>query len=124
MRRACAAAGAAIAPNILGAGAPEPNITETPWYASVRRCGAVQFNERDPLTMDISWWIDYWASLKVDALRVNAGGIMAFYPTKIPYHHRSQFLGDRDLFGDFTKAAKAKGIRRARLDQRQRLKRL
>jgi Hypothetical glycosyl hydrolase 6/Trehalose utilisation len=112
----CAAAGAALAPNLLGA-AEDPNSTATPWYATVQRCGAVQFNERDPLTMDISWWIDYWTSLKVEALRLNAGGIMAFYPTSIPFHHQSQFLGKRDLFGDFTKAAKAKGIRvMARLD--------
>src|ERR1700722_165012 len=104
----CAAAGAALAPNILGAAAEDLNSTDVPWYSTVQRCGAVQFNERDPLRMDISWWIDYWTSLKVEALRLNAGGIMAFYPTKIPYHHRSQFLGDRDLFGDFTRAAKAK----------------
>jgi len=113
----CAAAGAAMAPNIVGAAAEDLNSTDVPWYSTVQRCGAVQFNERDPLKMDISWWIDYWTSLKVEALRLNAGGIMAFYPTKIPYHHRSQFLGNRDLFGDFTKAAKAKGIRvMARLD--------
>jgi Hypothetical glycosyl hydrolase 6/Trehalose utilisation len=113
----CAAAGAVLAPNILGAAAQDSNSTGTPWYSNVRRCGAVQFNERDPLEMDVSWWIDYWTSLKVDALRLNAGGIMAFYPTRIPYQHRSRFLGNRDLFGDFTKAAKAKGIRvMARLD--------
>ena len=113
----CAAAGAALAPNLLGVAAAGPASTAAPWYSTVRRCGAVQFNERDPLTMDISWWIDYWTSLKVEALRLNAGGIMAFYPTKIPFHHQSRFLGSRDLFGEFAKAAKAKGIRvMARLD--------
>lgn len=112
-----AAAGVALVPNLFAAVAEEANSSGAPWYSTVRRCGAVQFNERDPLTMDISWWIDYWTSLKVDALRLNAGGIIAFYPTRIPYHHRSPFLGSRDLFGDFTKAAKAKGIRvMARLD--------
>jgi len=61
--------------------------------------------------------VDYWVSLKLDALLLNAAGIMAFYPAKIPYHHRSQFLGNRGLFGDFTKTAKARGIRVvARLD--------
>ncbi|HWB83845.1 MAG TPA: alpha-amylase family protein [Bryobacteraceae bacterium] len=89
----------------------------TPWYQSMRRCGQVNFNERDPLTLDIPQWVSFWNSMKLDALLLNAGGIVAFYPTKIPYHHRSQFLGDRDLFGDFTKAAKARGIRVvARLD--------
>lgn len=113
----CAAAGAALTPNLLGAAEELSKATATPWYSTLRRCGAVQFNERDPLEMDIAWWIEYWISLKVEALRLNAGGIMAFYPTHVPYHHRSRFLGNRDLFGDFTKAAKAKGIRvMARLD--------
>jgi hypothetical protein len=87
------------------------------WYQTMRRCGQVNFNELDPERLDIAQWVDYWSSLKLDVLLLNAGGIMAFYPTKIPYHHRSQFLGTRDLFGDFTKAAKARGMRVvARLD--------
>jgi hypothetical protein len=87
------------------------------WYQKMRRCGQVNFNEMDPGRLNIAEWVDYWSSLKLDALLLNAGGIMAFYPTKIPYHHRSQYLGDHDLFGDFTKAAKARGMRVvARLD--------
>ena len=87
------------------------------WYQKMRRCGQINFNEMDPERLDIAQWIDYWSSLKLDALLLNVGGIVAFYPTKVPYHHRSQFLGSRDLFGDFTKAAKARGIRVvARLD--------
>ncbi|HLM97665.1 MAG TPA: alpha-amylase family protein [Bryobacteraceae bacterium] len=88
-----------------------------PWYQKMRRCGQVNFNERDPIELNIGDWLDYWTSLKIDALLLNAGGILAFYPTRLPYHHKSQFLGDRDLFGDFAKAAKARGIRVvARLD--------
>jgi len=103
----------ALAPHILGG---ERNA-ERPWYATMRRCGQTNFNERDPIELDINWWIEYWSSLKLDALLLNAGGIMAFYPTQIPYQHRSRFLGDRDLFGDFAKAAKAAKIRVvARLD--------
>lgn len=68
------------------------------WYSSMLRCGQVNFNEQDPLTMDAEAWMDYWASLKVIAVMLNGGGIMAFYPTKVPYHHRSEFLGSRDLF--------------------------
>ena len=53
----------------------------------------------------------------MDALLVSAGGAMAFYPTKIPGHHRSESLGEGDLFGDFAKGAKERGIRVvARLD--------
>ncbi len=98
----------AVAPHLFGA---EQQKSERPWYATMRRCGQTNFNERDPIELNIDWWIEYWSSLKLDALLLNAGGIMAFYPTRIPYHHRSQFLGNRDLFGDFTKAAKAAGMR-------------
>jgi hypothetical protein len=106
--------GTALATQLFGAGHDK---SPRPWYATMRRCGQTNFNERDPVELDIKWWIEYWSSLKLDALLLNGGGIMAFYPTKIPYHHRSQFLGDRDLFGDFAKAAKAANMRVvARLD--------
>ncbi|MBI3693946.1 MAG: beta-galactosidase trimerization domain-containing protein, partial [Acidobacteria bacterium] len=102
--------GAAFASRLFGQ-------SGTPWYQKMRRCGQINFNERDPQVLDIDSWLDYWTSLKLDALLLNAGGIVAFYPTKIPYHHKSQYLGDKDLFGDFTKAAKKRGMRVvARLD--------
>ena len=82
-----------------------------PWYATMRRCGQLNFNERDPLTLDVGAWADYWGSLRVNALLVNGGGIMAFYPTDVPYHHRSAFLGTRDLFGEMAAAARARSIR-------------
>jgi hypothetical protein len=105
--------GAALAGRVIGASAQPP----LPWYRSMRRCGQINFNERDPETLDIGAWLDYWSSLKLDALLLNAGGIVAFYPTRIPYHRRSRFLGARDLFGDFAKAARQRGMRViARLD--------
>ncbi|HKW98703.1 MAG TPA: alpha-amylase family protein [Bryobacteraceae bacterium] len=88
-----------------------PGDERTPWYRTMRRCGQINFNERDPIELDINAWLDYWTSLKINALLLNAGGIVAFYPTRIPYHHRSQYLGSHDLFGDFSKAAKQRGIR-------------
>ena len=87
------------------------------WYAVMRRCGQINYNERDPLTMDAEAWGDYWASLKVDAVLLNGGGIVAFYPTQVPYHHRSEFLGSRDLFGEMVAAMKRRRIRAvARMD--------
>src|SRR5438270_5661568 len=87
------------------------------WYSTMRRCGQINYNEHDPLTMDADAWGDYWASLKVDAVLLNGGGILAFYPTQVPFHHRSQFLGSRDLFGEMVAAIKRRRIRAvARMD--------
>jgi len=106
--------GAALGRGML---ATQAGTERMPWYQTMRRCGQVNFNERDPIELNIQDWLDYWSSLKINALLLNAGGILAFYPTRLPYHHMSQYLGDRDLFGDFAKAAKARGIRVvARLD--------
>jgi hypothetical protein len=103
---ALSTAGAALAPasRLLG-------VEGAPWYARMRRCGQINFNERDPLTLDVEAWGDYWASLKVDALLLGGGGIVAFYPTEVPHHHRSEFLGARDLFGEMAAAARRRGLR-------------
>ena len=82
-----------------------------PWHSVMRRCGQINASERDPLTLDAEAWMDYWASLKVDAVLLNGGGILAFYPTRVPFHHRSQYLGSRDLFGEMVAAAKKRGLR-------------
>lgn len=83
----------------------------------MRRCGQINYNERDPLTMNPEAWGDYWASLKVDAVLLNGGGIVAFYPTQVPFHHRSEFLATRDLFGEMVAAMKRRQIRAvARMD--------
>jgi hypothetical protein len=81
------------------------------WYSTMRRCGQINYNEKDPLNIDPEAWMDYWASLKVNAVLVNGGGIMAFYPTQVPYHHRSEFLGSRDVLGEMVAAAKKRGFR-------------
>lgn len=102
---------AASAASLLVAAGSEAQADEKPWYASLRRCGQINFNERDPLALDIDEWLDYWVSLRIQALLINGGGIVAFYPTEVPFHHRSEFLGRRDLFGDFAKAAHQRGLR-------------
>ncbi len=97
-----------VIPSSLDASFPR---SSGPWYATMRRCGQINFNERDPLSMDTEAWADYWSSLKVDAVLLNGGGILAFYPTEVPYHRRSQFLGTSDLFGEMTAATRRRGMR-------------
>jgi hypothetical protein len=68
---------------IAAVGSHDATAAERPWYATMRRCGQLNLNERDPLTLDVAGWIDYWSSLKLDALLLNGGGIVAFYPTEV-----------------------------------------
>ena len=84
--------------------------TAIPWQRRIRRVGQTNMTEHDPVVLDVEQWADYWASLKVDAVMVSVTGILAFYPTKVPFHRKGKYLGDRDFFGDCAAAAKKRGI--------------
>jgi hypothetical protein len=81
-----------------------------PWYRRAYLWGQTNITEKDPIRYDIDWWRGYWKRTQVQAVIINAGGIVAYYPSKFPLHHRAEFLGGRDLFGELTKAAHADGI--------------
>jgi len=84
--------------------------TAIPWYRRTVRWMQTNIAELDITRYDIPWWREQWKRTKTQGIVVNAGGIVAFYPTQIPFHPRAQFLGDRDLFGDIVKAARSDGI--------------
>src|SRR3974377_788870 len=109
-----ATAAATTFPQLLLRGAEKPATafaSVAPWHQRVRRVGQVNFNERDPLELDVQRWADTWAELKVDAVFVSVTGIIEFYPTGVPLPRRSSLLGSRDLFGECCAAAKQRGIR-------------
>lgn len=85
--------------------------SEQPWYQRIRRIGQTNFNERDPQYGNVEKWADYWASAKVEAVALSVSGPVAFYPTAVPFFHRSKYLNGRDLFGECVTAAKTRGIR-------------
>src|SRR5689334_7088168 len=68
-----------------------------PWYRRARRWGQTSITEKDPVRYDIGWWREYWKKTQVDGVIVNAGGIVAYYPSKFPLHRRAEFLNGRDL---------------------------
>ena len=82
----------------------------TPWYLRTLRWGQTNITEKDPVQYDIPWWRDYWKRTAVQGVIINAGGIVAYYPSKFPLHHRAEFLNGRDLFGELTTAAHADGL--------------
>src|SRR4051812_41531924 len=76
-----------------------------PWYRRAYLWGQTNITEKDPVRYDIAWWRTQWQRTRVQAVIVNAGGIVAYYPSTFPLHHRAEFLNGRDLFGELTKAA-------------------
>lgn len=81
-----------------------------PWYRSAKRWGQTNITEKDPGQYDIAWWRKHWKDTQLQGIIVNAGGIVAYYPSKIPLHKQAQFLEGRDLFGELTKAAHEEGL--------------
>lgn len=69
--------------------------------------------ENDPGQFDSAFWLDYFRRIKSDAACLSAGGIVAYYPTKVPLHHRSQWLDKHpggDPFGDLLRGCKKMGM--------------
>lgn len=81
-----------------------------PWYRRTYRWGQTNITEKDPEQYDIPWWREQWRRTSVQGVIINAGGIVAYYPSRFPLHHRAQFLGDRDLYGELVQAARAEGL--------------
>ena len=92
------------------ASAPAAATQAVPWYRRAYLWGQTNITEKDPVRYDIAWWRRQWKRTEVQAVIINAGGIVAYYPSRFPLHHRAEFLGDRDLFGELTRAAHEDGL--------------
>jgi hypothetical protein len=104
--------------NLFGAVAPATSTknlsaaipADVPWYSKVTRWGQVNITEKDPAKYDIAWWRSYWKRTQTEGVIINAGGIVAYYPTKIPLHRQAQYLNGIDLFGELCRAAHEDGL--------------
>src|SRR5438128_1055846 len=89
---------------------PPKSSPALPWYRRALRWGQTNITERDPMRYDVAWWRQYWKRTQVQGVIINAGGIVAYYPSRFPLHQRAEFLGDRDLFGQLARAAHEDGL--------------
>jgi hypothetical protein len=65
------------------------------------------FAEDDPAHFDADFWTSLMRDSRANAICISAGGYIAYYPTQIPFHYRSKYLGDTDLFGTVVERARA-----------------
>ena len=82
--------------------------SEDPWFDKSMRWAQLAFVENDPGRCDPDFWLNYFDKIHADGVLLSAGGIVAFYPTEIPYHHRSAWLGNSDLLGYMVKECRKK----------------
>ncbi|MEO6329134.1 MAG: alpha-amylase family protein [Ginsengibacter sp.] len=63
------------------------------------RWAQLVFVENDPGNYDPDFWLGYFKRVHAQGALLSAGGVVAFYPTNIPFHHRSQWMGNSDPLG-------------------------
>ena len=80
------------------------------WVDKPMRWAQLTLVEDDPGKFDLSFWLDYFHRTRSDAVCLSAGGCVAYYPTRVPFHHRSQWLGDRDVFGELVAGCRKLGM--------------
>src|SRR3954447_24481631 len=76
------------------------------WFDKPMRWAQMVFTEDDPGNYDPKFWLDYFRRTHSDGACLAGGGYMAFYPTKVPLHNKSNFLGDRDPFGELVEGCR------------------
>jgi hypothetical protein len=79
---------------------------QAPWFDRSMRWAQLAFVENDPANYDPDFWLDYFKQIHADGVLLSAGGVVAFYPTAIPLHHRSKWLGDSDPLGYLVKGCR------------------
>jgi hypothetical protein len=79
---------------------------DAPWFDRSMRWAQLAFVENDPGHYDPDFWLDYFKRIHADGVLLSAGGVVAFYPTNIPLHHRSDTLGNSDPLGYLVKGCR------------------
>ncbi len=98
---------------IAAAGIEQSNLRAEPspnWVDRPMRWAQLTLVENDPGTFDPAFWLDYFRRTHSDAACLSAGGCVAFYPTKIPLHYRSRWLGETDPFGQLVAGCRKLGM--------------
>jgi hypothetical protein len=80
------------------------------WFDRPMRWAQLTLVENDPGSFDPDFWLSYFNKIHADGATLSAGGVVAYYPTNIPMHHRSNWLGDSDPFGYLVAGCRKMGM--------------
>jgi hypothetical protein len=105
------AAFAHVTPGLWGqVVSPRAAATAPAWAARTMRWAQLTLVEDDPSHFDPGFWLDYFKRTRSDGVCLSGGGCVAYYPTTIPFHHRSAWLGDRDVLGELITGCRKLGM--------------
>jgi putative glycosyl hydrolase-like family 6 (GHL6) protein/glycosyl hydrolase family 42 (putative beta-galactosidase) len=108
---AAGGAGVALCNLELSLPAQEGPATASPaWVDRAMRWAQLTLVEDDPGKFDPQFWLDYFQRTHSDAVCLSAGGCVAYYPTQVPFHHRSAWLRDSDPFGALVAGCRKLGM--------------
>jgi hypothetical protein len=80
------------------------------WASKPMRWAQLTLVENDPTHFDLPFWLDYFKRTQSDGACLSGGGCVAYYPTEVPYHHRSAWLGNRDVLGELVLGCRKLGM--------------
>jgi hypothetical protein len=81
-------------------------LPDETWFSRPMRWAQLTLVENDPGRFDPDFWLNYFKQVHADGSVLSAGGIVAYYPTDIPFHHRSSWLGTSDPLGYLLKGCR------------------
>ncbi len=82
----------------------------SPWAEKPMRWAQLTLVEDDPGKFDPGFWLDYFKSTRSEGVCLSGGGCVAYYPTQIPFHHRSAWLDNRDVLGELVDGCRKLGM--------------
>nr|WP_272209628.1 family 10 glycosylhydrolase [Marinicella sp. W31]MDC2875445.1 family 10 glycosylhydrolase [Marinicella sp. W31] len=86
------------------------NLRTPEWYKTATRWTQLTLVENDPVKFDPDFWIDVFKRTRSNAVCLSAGGYICFYPSKVPLHYVSTFIGNSDPFGRLVEGARELGM--------------
>ena len=95
----------------LPAAAQAATADGKPWHQRIKRVLHINFNEQDPLDMDVEAYADLLAAAKAQVTFLSVTGSVSFYPSAVPDFYPAAGLNGRDLFGECVAALRKRDIR-------------
>lgn len=85
---------------------PTDHLRTPDWYKTATRWTQLTLAEDDPIRFDPAFWVDVFKRTQSNATCISAGGYVAYYPSKVPLHYVSKFIGETDPFGALVEGAR------------------